>query len=132
MSGKLKIVVADDERDTREYLQEYLSHLGHDVRAAEDGQQLVALCREFAPDLVVTDYAMPGLNGLAAAREVNRDRPVPVILFSGRHAVEAEAQAEGSQVIKVLLKPVKETELRSAVESVVTAVAKLAEGPAGA
>ncbi len=42
------------------------------------------------PDLLVTDYAMPGLDGLAAA-EVNRERPVPVILFSGRHDVEPPA-----------------------------------------
>ena len=105
-------------------MQEYLSLLGHEVMAAEDGRRLVALCGEFAPDLIVTDYAMPGLDGLAAAREVNRHRPVPVILFSGRHAAEAEAQAEGSPVIKVLLKPVKEAELRAAVESVPAAVAK--------
>ncbi|MFL5333763.1 MAG: response regulator, partial [Geminicoccaceae bacterium] len=63
MDRRLRIVVADDERDTREYLQEYLSYLGHDVRAVEDGRQLVEVCREFAPDLIVTDYAMPGLDG---------------------------------------------------------------------
>src|SRR3954470_5346798 len=66
MSLPLKIVVADDEQDTREYLQEYLAHLGHDVRAAEDGRRLVAVCQEFCPDLIVTDYAMPGMDGLAA------------------------------------------------------------------
>src|SRR5436309_3383032 len=89
MSGGLKIAVADDETDTREYLQEYLAHLGHDVRAAADGRWLVELCREFAPDLIVTDFTMPLLNGLAAAAEVNRDRHVPVILISGRHDAES-------------------------------------------
>src|SRR3954453_22962011 len=93
MSGRLKVAVADDEDDTREYLQEYLARLGHEVRAAEDGRRLVELCREFAPDLVVTDYAMPALDGLAAAAEVNHERPVLVILLSGRH--EAEALAAG-------------------------------------
>ena len=53
MTRKLKIVVADDdERDTREYLQEYLTRLGHDVVAAADGRQLVEVCRAFGPDLV--------------------------------------------------------------------------------
>ena len=116
MSRRLKIVVADDERDTREYLQEYLSHLGHDVRAASCGRQLVELCRAFRPDLIVTDYAMPGLDGLSAAAEVNRDRSVAVILVSGRHDVEHLAQASGVPVVRFLAKPVKEADLKAAVE----------------
>lgn len=43
MSRKLKIAVADDELDTREFLQEYLARQGHEVRAAEDGRRLVEL-----------------------------------------------------------------------------------------
>lgn len=117
MSGRLKIVVADDEADTREYLQEFLAYLGYDVRAAADGRLLVELCRAFAPDLVVTDYAMPGLDGLAAAAEVNRERPVPVILLSGRHDVESAAVTQ-SHVIAFLAKPVKPADLKAAVESV--------------
>ncbi len=118
MDRRFKIAVADDERDTREYLHEYLSYLGYDVRAAEDGRRLVEVCREFNPELVVTDYAMPGLDGWSAAREVNRERPVPVILFSGRHDVEPLALAEGSPVVKVLLKPVRPSELKATVDAV--------------
>jgi len=118
MCGRLKIAVADDDLDTREYLQEYLSRLGHEVRAAEDGRRLIELCREFAPDLVVTDYAMPGLNGLAATAEVNRERPVPVILISGRHEAESLAATEGV-VVTFLAKPVKDKDLKAAVEAVV-------------
>src|SRR5215217_7705677 len=116
MGVRLKIAVADDELDTREYLHEYLSHLGHEVRAAEDGRRLVELCRDFAPDLVVTDYAMPGLDGLAAAAAVNSERPVPVVLISGRHDGEAEAMG-AAHVVAFLLKPVKGGELRAAVEA---------------
>ena len=116
MSARLKIAVADDELDTREYLQEYLTYLGHEVRAAEDGRQLVELCREFAPDLIITDYAMPGLDGLAAAAEINRARPVPVVLISGRHDAQSLATVEG--VVTFLAKPVKEKDLRAAVETV--------------
>ncbi len=120
MPRRLKIVVADDERDTREYLQEYLAHLGHDVRPSADGRQLVELCRQVAPDLVVTDFAMPGLDGLAAAAEVNRQRPVPVILLSGRHDVEEAARA-AAHVVRFLPKPVKNADLCSAVDAVAAA-----------
>src|SRR4051812_19164393 len=118
MSRRLKVVVADDERDTREYLQELLSRQGHDVRAAADGRQLVEACRDFGPDLVVTDYAMPGQDGLPAALEVNRQQKVPVILISGRHDVEPLARAGDSPVVTYLAKPLKEAELRAAVEAV--------------
>lgn len=120
MTRPLKIVVADDERDTREFFQEYLSHLGHDVRAAVDGRQLVEICRAFGPDLIVTDYAMPGLDGLAAAAEVNCDRPVPVILISGRHDAEQLARSDGGLVVRFLTKPGKEAELRAAIASLST------------
>jgi len=117
MSGRLKIAVADDEADTREFLHECLARLGHEVREAENGRRLVELCREFSPDLIVTDYSMPGLSGLAAAAEVNRERPVPVVLISGRHDVESLAMAE-AHVIAFLAKPVKPADLKAAVESV--------------
>ncbi len=117
MSRRLKIVVADDERDTREYLQELLSLLGHDVRAAAGGRELVDVCRAFGPDLVVTDYAMPGLDGLSAAIEINRACPVPVVLLSGRHDVEQRALRADSPVVSFLAKPVKEADLRAAVEA---------------
>src|SRR5579884_1418552 len=122
MTRRLKIAVADDEADTREYLQEYLAHLGHDVRAAADGRALVELCRAFDPDLVVTDYAMAGLNGLAAAAEVNRERQVPVILISGRHDVESRAAAE-AHAVAFLAKPIKPAELMAVVELVAAGVA---------
>ena len=85
------------------------------MRAAEDGRRLVEVCRAFEPDLVITDDAMPGLGGWAAAEEVNRRRPVPVILLTGRDDAELRARAKGSPFVKVLTKPVKEAELRAAV-----------------
>ena len=118
MSRQLKIAVADDEMDTREYLEEYLTRLDHDVRSAPDGRRLVELCRAFPPDLVVTDLAMPGLDGLAAAAEVNRERRVPVVLISGRQDAE-EAALAAAHVVKFLAKPVRNEDLRVTVEAAV-------------
>ena len=131
MDLPLKIIVADDERDTREYLQELLAHLGHDVRAVPDGPQLVEACRDFGPDLIVTDYAMPGLNGLSAAQQCTGDRPVPVILVTGRHDVSAFASTENGQVVRVLLKPIRMAELRGAVELAQAAVGTRVNSGAG-
>lgn len=130
MSRRFRILIADDERDTREYLEEFLAHLGHEVRAAEDGNRLVAMSRDFAPDLIVTDYAMPGMNGLAAAAEINRERAVPVILITGRHVAEGAAQVAGNLVVRFLLKPLREADLRAAIDTV-TATATPSKGHDG-
>jgi CheY-like chemotaxis protein len=118
MSRTLKIAVADDERDLRDYLQKMLSRLGHWVVAAEDGPQLLALCREFGPDVIVTDLTMPGLDGLAAAAAVNRERAVPVILLSAQHGIEHLAGAGGGCLLLCLAKPVHFAELRAAIDRV--------------
>jgi CheY-like chemotaxis protein len=118
MGRRLRIVVADDERDTREYFAFLLTRQGHDVREAADGPQLVEACREFRPDLIVTDYAMPGLDGLAAAAVVNREGPVPVVVISGRQDLDAAARSHGIRLVRVLTKPVKEADLATAVQSV--------------
>ena len=112
----LRIVVADDERDMRQFLQEMLTHLGHTVvGAAETGRQLVELCGTNAPDLIVTDIKMPDLDGLEAAAEANRVRPVPVVVISGHHETALLERAGVDYVMTYLVKPVKPTDLQAAV-----------------
>jgi two-component system, response regulator PdtaR len=112
----LRIVVADDERDMRQFLQEMLTHLGHTVvGAAEGGKQLVEICRTAHPDLIVTDIKMPDLDGLDAAAEVNRQRPVPVVVISGHHEAALLERANVDYVMTYLIKPVKPTDLQAAV-----------------
>jgi CheY-like chemotaxis protein len=113
----MRIVVADDERDTREYIQELLDRLGHEVAAAEDGRRLIELCREFRPDVVVTDYRMPGLDGLQAAVGINRERAVPVILFSGRGDVDLACCPGAECVVALLTKPIRQADLVAALEA---------------
>jgi two-component system, response regulator PdtaR len=117
----LRIVVADDERDMRQFLQEMLTHLGHTiVGAAETGRQLVEQCRAAAPDLVVTDIKMPDLDGLEAAAEANRVRPIPVVVISGHHEAPLLERASVDYVMTYLVKPVKPTDLQAAVTLAVT------------
>jgi FixJ family two-component response regulator len=61
---------------------------------------------------------MPGLDGQAAAAEINRGRRVPVVLITGRHDVRP-AEGDGGYLVTCLLKPVKSDGLRAAVEAAV-------------
>src|SRR5262249_16038957 len=81
LTGTLRIAVADDEADTREYLQEILKRLGHQVMLAQTGRQLAEQCKLVSPDLIITDIKMPDMDGIDAAIAVNRERETPVILI---------------------------------------------------
>jgi response regulator NasT len=116
MSRRLRIAVADDESFVRDYLSELLPRLGHEPLAARDGRELLELCRRQKPDLVITDIKMPELDGLTAAEEVNREGEVPVILLSAHHDPELRARALRGPAMAYLAKPVREEDLRSAID----------------
>jgi response regulator NasT len=116
MTKPLRIAVADDELDMREYLQRFLPRLGHEVVAAVDnGRRLVEACHDLAPDLVITDIKMPELDGIEAATSIFRHRPTPVILVSAFHDPELIARAEQDHVMAYLVKPVKLADLETAI-----------------
>jgi two-component system, response regulator PdtaR len=112
----LRIAVADDDRDVRQFFEELLSRLGYEVVAvAESGRQLVERCGSTRPDLVITDIKMPDLDGIAAAVEVNREGPVPVILVTAHHDTELLARAGEDHIMAYLSKPAKPVDLQAAV-----------------
>jgi two-component system, response regulator PdtaR len=112
----LRIAVADDEPDMRDYFRKVLSHLGHEVVAvAENGAELVKLCSESQPDLIITDIAMPEMDGLEALREISRETPTPAILVSAHHDGEHIARASKEQVLAYLVKPIKKDDLAPAI-----------------
>jgi response regulator NasT len=115
MTNSLKIAVAEDERDTREYLQEILQRLGHQVVAAANGRQLAEQCRLLQPDLVLTDIKMPDLDGIDAAVQINTGREVPVILVSGYHDAELLERAGADHIMAYLIKPVSQADVEAAI-----------------
>jgi len=112
----LRIAIADDDRDIREYLHEVLPRLGHEVvSVAESGKQLVAQVQATQPDLIVTDIKMPDLDGIEVAAQVNRQRPVPVILVSAHHDAELLSRSQNEHIMNYLVKPVSEPDLKTAI-----------------
>jgi response regulator NasT len=116
MTRHLRIAVADDEQDMRDYLQHILPQTGHEVVAvAETGKQLVEQCRTTHPDLVIADIRMPQMDGIEAAVQICRDRPVPVILVSAYHDPDLLERAESGQIHGYLVKPIKQADLDPAI-----------------
>ncbi len=112
MTVPLRIAVADDEPDMRDYFQKCLARLGHQVVAvAENGQDLIDRCRATRPDLVITDIKMPDMDGIDAAARIYRERPVPVILVSAFHDPALIERAEADHILGYLVKPIKQADL---------------------
>ena len=67
---RLRILVADDDRDTVVTLAALLKHEGHDVREVYRASEVLRRVREFAPDVALLDIGMPGMTGYDVAREI--------------------------------------------------------------
>src|SRR3954468_10695563 len=107
MAGSLagvRVLVVEDHSDSRDMLEEALGYLGATVitvMTAED-----AATRVGDADIVVTDYALPGRDGIWLLDQIKGSpRPVPTILLSGFASIQNKEVAEAVFALK-LLKPV--------------------------
>lgn len=108
-----RILLADDNADMREYIRRLLGQ-SYEIRAVTDGVAALQALRECAPDLVLTDIMMPGLDGLELLREMRaaeRLRTVPVILLSARAGEEARIEGMQAGADDYLVKPFSAREL---------------------
>lgn len=88
------VLVVDDAAPVRELFARHLTLSGLDVVLAHDGRAGLAQARVRTPDVVVSDFRMPPMDGLALCRALRRDpatRDVPIVLVSGEAPVSALA-----------------------------------------
>jgi PAS domain S-box-containing protein len=114
-----RVLLADDNADMREYTRRLLGRL-YEVEVVADGLAALNVARERAPDLVLTDVMMPGLDGFGLLRELRADerlKTVPVILISARAGEESVASGLEAGADDYLVKPFSARELLARVDS---------------
>ena len=79
-----KILVVDDEPLITESLEYSLQQEGFQVLVAHDGPQAIQLAREAAPDLIVLDIMLPGMDGWEVCRRLRQESTVPIIMLTAR------------------------------------------------
>lgn len=116
-AATVRCLVVDDDPQVREMIRDILSNAGHQVVAATDGSDGVEKFKaDGAFDLVITDLAMPKLNGLQLARVCKTLRPaVPVVMLTGWGVLLTEDELAEHGVDEVLSKPVRMDQVLSAV-----------------
>jgi CheY-like chemotaxis protein len=114
------VLLIDDDNDLRSVISGALITLGYSVTEAADGPSGLKAIEKSRPDVVVVDFAMPGLNGAEVARQA-RDRwpDLPIVLASGYADTAAIEQAIGKDA-KLLRKPFRIDELLAAVSDAAT------------
>jgi CheY-like chemotaxis protein len=113
---KPTILLVEDEPISRCAFAQLLRTAGHDVIEARDGTEALALLSHWRVDLVITDLAIPNLNGLNLASFIRARWPkVPVVLISGYLSQEAENIILDG-VADFLQKPVTPSALVAAVQ----------------
>jgi DNA-binding NtrC family response regulator len=118
MTGSLLVV--DDDAVVREALVEALIDAGYEVRAADDGARAVALLAERAPDVVLSDVRMPGMDGLALLALLRERAPeVPVLLMTAFDDMPTVVAAMREGATDFLVKPLDLHELRTRVARVI-------------
>ena len=107
------ILVADDDPGLLQGLKEILEAEGYQVATATDGEQGFLLIKEQAFDLVLSDLAMPGLDGIELLKHLKREQPeCPCIIITGYGTITNAVTAMRQGAYDYFTKPVDATELR--------------------
>jgi two-component system KDP operon response regulator KdpE len=93
MNDRPRILVVDDESQLTRVLRTGLAAHGYDVRTAADGVEGLKQSNDWRPDLIITDLAMPNMDGLELCRKIRSVSQVPIIVLSakGEEKIKVEA-----------------------------------------
>jgi len=112
-----RILVVDDDAGLRRVMQIQLEEAGHEVLTASDGAQALAAVEDSVPSLVITDFKMPGLNGLELLKRLHSVQPdLTVIIITAFGSIQTAVEAMRTGAYDYLTKPIDYDELLRTVD----------------
>jgi CheY-like chemotaxis protein len=100
------VIAVDDDPLVLATIVMQLRRAGFETLEAHDGKEALRLCRVALPDVAIIDYAMPGMSGIALARELRGLGSVRCVLLTGSDDPQTAAMAAGAGAVACLVKPV--------------------------
>ena len=119
-NSRSRLLVVDDNPDTREYVQACLESSEFEVALAADGLEGLACARAYKPDAILLDLSMPGMDGLAVARALKADpntETIPVLMLTVHSDPGKLAEAFAAGADDYLVKPFDQTELKARLQA---------------
>ncbi len=112
-----KILIVDDEAESRDGLAELTRGWGWSVQAARDGKEALRRAMEWHPGVILTDLVMPNMDGLWLLRALRAELPeCPVVLLTGRGTIQTAVQAIKEGAFDFIEKPLEVSRLRIVLE----------------
>jgi CheY-like chemotaxis protein len=112
-----KILVVDDNNDLRMVVCKMLSRLGYEVSSSDGGENGLGIFLNNKFDIVLSDYEMPGMDGLALACSVKKSSPrTPVVIMTGA-GKETVLSRNSTAVDKVISKPFTLAEIEETIQN---------------
>jgi two-component system, OmpR family, KDP operon response regulator KdpE len=111
------ILVVDDESQITRVLRTSLSSHGYDIRVANDGETALEIMKDWSPDMVITDLAMPNMDGLELCRRLRTKTRIPIIVLSVRGEERTKVQALDAGADDYITKPFGMEELLARVRA---------------
>ncbi len=113
------ILLVDDEADIREVLSMFLKDIGYAVTAAENGAQALDLFRKIAPQIVISDIKMPGMDGVELLRRIKQESPdTEFIMITGHGDMDLAIVSFQGQAADFITKPLNVDVLEIAIKKV--------------
>lgn len=106
-----RILVVDDEPQITRVLRTTLTAQGYDIRVANDGEMALELMKNWAPHVVITDLAMPNLDGVGLCRRLRQMSQTPIIVLSVRGQDRSKVEALDAGADDYVTKPFSMNEL---------------------
>lgn len=124
----IKILVIDDDPDTRDVLEHILTEEGYEVIRAADGKQGVNLAQKIKPNLIMCDIKMPGLDGFEVENLLKTSGEtvkIPIIMITGTGDLDAIQKSFSRGAISYLIKPFDFEEVKKKVKFVLQITGQL-------
>ena len=118
MANKQKILIVDDDENIANLLSVYLTKECYETRIEHDGQSALDAFKEYAPNLILLDIMLPGLDGYEVCREIRRESKVPIIMLSAKTEVFDKVLGLELGADDYIIKPFDSKELVARVKAV--------------
>ena len=120
----LKILIVDDEEPIRELLLDHFSQSHHECKGAESGGKALAMIPNFDPNIVITDFNMPKMNGIELLKQIReQNSKTNVIILTGFPDQQNAIDAVNFGARAFLQKPINLNDISAVVEKRLTAPA---------
>ena len=116
-----KILVVDDESQTREFLAEVLREHGFETKAVESGNEILSVLSSFTPHLVLLDYSLPGKSGVEIIKILRASETyhqLPIIMVTGLDREDEKVAALELGADDYVVKPFSSKELAARIRAV--------------